>query len=328
MSTGRKLLFSLVTVLLMLGGAEAALRVMDWPPAPDAQDLIHRNVYWQVDPNLENEATLHKELGSTFSVSTDDNGLRPPHHGVEKSDGVFRVMTLGCSTTYGWGVDDDETYPYVLEQLLHDAGKTKVEVINGGQPGYTSFQGLWLWEKALAAYKPDLVLLGFVVQDARKAAYSDLSQAILTRESGFLQQSVLWSSRLYLGLMTATGRVMIEAKERKEGGEEGVYRVDERAYLENLRSLRSKIEANGGQAMHFGFPLEVEGYTEMHRRLMRIEAQSAGIPHFDPSAEITELARQETLFFPKDRGHANAAGNRRIAELVRDYLISEGLLGS
>ena len=50
-------------------------------------------------------------------------------------------MTLGCSTTFGWGVADSETYPERLQFYLVDAGYTMVEVVNGGQPGYT-LQGI------------------------------------------------------------------------------------------------------------------------------------------------------------------------------------------
>ena len=74
-------------------------------------------------------------------------------------------MTLGCSTTFGWGVDDDASYPALLDGLITDE---QTQVINGGQPGYTSFQGRWLWDKTLKDYAPDVVLIGYVVQDARE----------------------------------------------------------------------------------------------------------------------------------------------------------------
>lgn len=68
----------------------------------------------------------------------------------------------------------------------------------------------------------------------------------------------------------------------------------------NLRALRGSSRGRG-RAMHFGYPLEVVGYTETHRRVLRLEAQSAGIAHFDPSEAIAEAARGRALFFPKTR---------------------------
>ena len=329
-SLGRRLAFSLIAVLLFFGGTEAVLRVLDIPSPDTEARFTHNSVYWggKAEAGKVNEPTLHKEMSTSFPVSTDENGLRPPHHGVDKPEGVYRVMTLGCSTTYGWGVADDETYPAVLERLLKAKGHDKVEVINGGQPGYTSFQGLWLWDQALKDYEPDLVLVGYIVQDARKAAYGDLSQAVMQGEADFLKSNVLYNWKMYLFLKSMTGAVQIRAKERSEESENSVYRINEQEYLDNLRQLRSKIESNGGQAAHFAYPLEVwsNGYQKTHAMLLKHEAEAAGIPHFDPGLVVEEEARKRTLYFPNDRGHANADGNAFIAQLVADWLEQEGLV--
>ncbi|MCB9742347.1 MAG: hypothetical protein H6740_07105 [Alphaproteobacteria bacterium] len=325
MSIARKLAFSLVTVLLVLIGVEGALRAMGWPTVEDGAQFSHRQVYWKTDPNLDDEPMLHKELGSSFPVSTNADGLRTAH-GQEKPDGVFRVMAMGCSTTFGWGVADAETYPDRLEGLLRARGHAQVEVINAGQPGYTTFQGRWLWDEVLADYKPDLVLVGYIVQDARKAAYSDLSQAVLTQDPGFLRRNLLYRSKLFLGLRVLTGGLLVRTKERAEGGEAGVYRVSPESYVENLRALAASISEVGAEPVFFGFPLEVEGYTEFHRIVLRTTAEDIGIPHFDPSAQVTAAARSERLYFEKDRGHPNAAGHALIAELVAGWLHDNDLI--
>ncbi|MCB9764705.1 MAG: hypothetical protein H6739_33325 [Alphaproteobacteria bacterium] len=302
--------------------------MIGWPQTEDGQQFAHRQVFWTTDPNLADEPMLHKEVGGSFPVSTDANGLRAPLHGEQKPDGTFRVMTLGCSTTFGWGVADDETYPARLEGMLRERGFPQVEVINGGQPGYTTFQGLWLWRRLLHRYQPDLVLVGYIVQDARKAAFSDLSQAVLTGDPGFVQSHLLYKSRLYVGMQVLLGTVTVRAKEREEGGEAGVYRVSPEEYVGNLRAFTDEIQGVGATPVMFGFPLEVEGYTEFHRKVLKFTASDLGVPHFDPSEAVTRAAREQTLYFPKDRGHPNAAGHLLIAELVRDFLIDNKLIGS
>ena len=151
-----------------------------------------------MDPNLKEEAMPHKEEGRNFLVSTNEDGLRTPHNTSAQSD--WKIMTMGCSTTFGWGVADAQTYPSRLEYYIKKAGHTSTNVINAGQPGYTSFQGNWLWDRSLKNYKPDVVLIGFVVQDARKAAYSDRSQAILQKDYRYLKNNFLYNIRVYLGL--------------------------------------------------------------------------------------------------------------------------------
>ena len=151
-------MFAFLPIVLLVGGLESYLRGSGWPKIPADARFIHDKAYWVEPANLTLEAQPHKEVAGTFRVSTDQNGLRTPLHTVQKPAGTFRVMTLGCSTTFGWGVDDAESYPAQLESILNTEGH-KVEVINAGQPGYTSFQGLWLWDKVLAQYAPDVVVV-------------------------------------------------------------------------------------------------------------------------------------------------------------------------
>ncbi|MEE2751316.1 MAG: SGNH/GDSL hydrolase family protein [Myxococcota bacterium] len=311
---------------MFFGAAEALLRVAGWPGLDDTGVFEHNDVYWIQDPNLDNLAFSHRETGGSFQVSTDANGLRAPNHPEAKDPGVFRILLMGCSTTFGWGVEDAETYPARLQALAREAGYEKVEVINGGQPGYTSFQGLWFWEEVASKYEADLVVLGFVVQDARKAAYSDLSQAILTGNGSFLKSNVLYKWRLYLLLKTFQGDLVVRTKERPDGGDGGVYRVSESSYLQNLRDLRGQIEATGAKVMHFGFPLERIGYTEQHRRLLRLESESAEIPFYDPSEEIELASRSTQLYFEQDRGHPNAEGCEVIAKGMLGFLEERQLL--
>lgn len=317
----KRIAFAGIAVLLFFGGAEVLLRVLDLPAQDERPTFEHNSVYWQVDPSLDNKAMTHKELRSTFPVSTDGNGFRPPHG--EHHPETFRIAAMGCSTTFGWGVADNETYPAQLQAILHERGHTDVQVINAGQPGYTSFQGLWLWDQGLNRMGVDLVLAGFVVQDAREVAYSDRSQAMMQGEADFLKENVLYKWRMYQVLQTSLGAVQVRAKEHGS-----TRRVPEAEYLDNLRALRAKVQSSGGEIAHFGYPLEVAGYTEAHRRLLRLEAQDKGIPHFDPSETIAARVRAgEALYFaPQDPGHANAAGNRAIAELVADWLIAEELI--
>jgi lysophospholipase L1-like esterase len=322
----RNLAFSLIMLVFVFGGIEGCLTAVGWPERDPEARFAHKDVYWIEDGDQDKVAVAHRETSGSFEVTTDENGLRFPIHPATKPSDVTRIMTMGCSTTYGWGVDDDESYPARLEALLRQEGYRSTEVINAGQPGYTSFQGRWLWETVAHKYKPDIVLLGFVVQDARRAQYSDLSQALQQGNAEFLKYNVLYKWRLYLALKSLRDKDLIRSKERDEEGTKGVFRVSHQQYLDNLRALRSEIEASGGQVVHFGYPLEREGYTRQHRIVLRIEAEREGLSHFDPSSTIERLTQHSELYFPSDKGHANAAGNDEIARLVLKFLEGSGLL--
>jgi lysophospholipase L1-like esterase len=321
----KRALFSLVPLVVVMGGTEIGLRAADWPK-PDGK-FEHNEPFWLTPADQASKSYPHREIGGSFTVSSNSDGLRSPLHSQDNGDDAWRIMTLGCSTTFGWGVDDGASYPAQLQQMLQDQGHTGVEVINAGQPGYTSFQGRWLWDETLKDYAPDVVLLGFVVQDARKAAYSDKSQAVLQQDHRFMKDNLLYRSRAYLGLRHLLGAVQVRAKERPEGGEGGIYRVPPEDFADNLRHLVAGVRAAGGTPVIFGYPLEREGYTAHHRLIMRAAASELHVSYLDLQGRMDAASRQERLYFDKDRGHANAAGNKRIAKWVAEFLDKQSLLG-
>ena len=320
----QKLGFSLVPLIVIGGAAELGLRQAGWPKVTSTFE--HNTPFWVTDSSLQDKAFPHKEEKQVFRVSSNSDGLRAATAVRQKEEGALRVMTLGCSTTFGWGVDDQESYPAQLQSLIEASGMIQVEVINAGQPGYTSFQGRWLWGESLRFYEPDVVLIGYVVQDARKAAYSDKSQAILQNDSRFLKDHVLYKSRVYLALRSVLGSVQIEAKERPQNGKGGIYRVPPEDYVENVRALVDEVQAIGAIPVLFGFPLEREGYTKTHRKILKAAAQELAVPYLDLQDQMDSASRNAQLYFENDRGHANAAGNEQIATWVFDFLVEQSLV--
>jgi lysophospholipase L1-like esterase len=323
----RKIAFSLVPLVVLAAGGEIAARATGWPQAQADLPFEHNQPFWITDASLSKQPFPHRETGGSFAVTTDAQGLRAPLHSLDPgANDPFRIMFLGCSTTFGWGVGDDETYAALVERSLREQGHSEVEVINAGQPGHTSFQGLWLYQTVAAAYRPDLVFFGYTVQDARKAAYSDASQALLQQDARFLKQRLLDNSRLYLGLRTLIDGWRIEAKEREDGGEQGVYRVSREDFVANIRRFRELTAQGEAELALFDFPLERSGYTAEHRRLVRIAADELGLRHLDIQAEVEHASTTQTLYFPQDPGHANAAGHAFIAERVVRFLNEQELL--
>ena len=321
----KRLFFALVPALLLFGATEMVLRVMGWPEVTQAFE--HNEPFWVVDPDLKDHPMPHNEESTSFAVSTNSDGLRTSIE-VTDSKKTLRIMTLGCSTTFGWGVADSETYPDRLQHYLTEAGYGNVEVVNAGQPGYTSFQGDWLWDALLDDYQPDVVLVGYIVQDARKAAYSDKSQAILQGDNRFLKDNFLYRSKGYLALRYGMGKVQIQAKERSSQDEGGAFRVPPEDYVVNLRSLIDKIQSSGAKPILFGYPLERTGYTEQHRLILSIASEELKVGHLDPQVQMETAASEARLYFARDKGHANAAGNDQIARWVFEYLQSNQYLPS
>jgi len=101
---------------------------------------------------------------ASWSYHINSLGLRGPELGSD--DGAHtRVLVLGDSYTFGWAVGEDEPFARVLEDLL-DRNDRPVEVINAGTPGYNTVQQAALLDELWERVRPDLVVLGFVMNDA------------------------------------------------------------------------------------------------------------------------------------------------------------------
>lgn len=101
-------------------------------------------------------------------VSINSEGLRDREFSLEKPPGVYRVMMLGDSTTFGWGVKEEDTAAKFLERKLNaslPAGYNRAEVMNTGVGNYDTVQEVTYYETIGWKYHPDLVVLVFFIND-------------------------------------------------------------------------------------------------------------------------------------------------------------------
>jgi lysophospholipase L1-like esterase len=86
-------------------------------------------------------------------------GAKPP--------GVYRIVVLGDSFTFGYGVREHQAYPARLARRLNarTGGRPRVEVVNLGVPGAGPLDYLWHLEHTGLALQPDLVVVGLFAND-------------------------------------------------------------------------------------------------------------------------------------------------------------------
>lgn len=73
----------------------------------------HPKLYWRLKPNQDCFTKVDRK-----PVHINAHGTRGPEFQIEKPPGTFRILSLGDSRTFGWGVADEDTYSRRLEQLL------------------------------------------------------------------------------------------------------------------------------------------------------------------------------------------------------------------
>ena len=90
----------------------------------------------------------------------------PREYDLAKRPNTFRILVLGDSVTFGHGSVYEHTYPYLMEQRLK-AWRPDVDwqVWNAAVPGYNTSQELAQLLEVGDRFRPDLVVVGFFVND-------------------------------------------------------------------------------------------------------------------------------------------------------------------
>ncbi len=256
----------------VLGLVELGLRLVGVPDA--GLYAGDSGSVWWLRPDLDREVP-GPEGGAPFRVRTNALGLRGP---MPPEQGPW-TLALGCSTTFGWGVEEQQAWPAVLEAQLREP------VVNGGQPGWSTHQAVAVADRWLSL-EPSRVILAFIVRDAQRAARPD-----------HLARPMPWPWRSQIGrgllaLLSSAGTAQLS------GGEP---RVAPERFAENLRALVAM--AGDAEVLLLAFPQQYP--SKAHRQAMH----SVGPRVLEPSLPPED-------FFPTDDLHLTASGHRVLAAAI------------
>lgn len=87
---------------------------------------------------------------------------------VPKPAGVYRILVVGDSVPFGWGVGEDEPFPRLLEKELQKTARADgrtYEVVNGGSPGWGLAEEYFWLEAIGVTFAPDFVLHSIINND-------------------------------------------------------------------------------------------------------------------------------------------------------------------
>lgn len=279
----------LTEVALRLGGVQAA-----YQPSTDAG--------WKMAENLRDHRMQGTREPHDFRVSTNADGLRTAL--LREGSGSRRLAIMGDSNVFGWGVQEEHTLARQMEEHLPGW-----EVLNAGQPGYTTWQVGWLYEQVLRDYEPDVVLVWMPMADHNRAVVSDRE-----RIEGGPRLLLARHSRIYALLRTLVwSRADQEYLLPHEDGD-GEPRVP-RVSVEERRQVLEAIQASGATL--------ALGLLPFYQDLC-----SSQVPPRPGAEEAIELASElgallvdirtccassveqaDAMTFPFDRGHLNGLGN-------------------
>lgn len=172
-------------VLLALFAAAGELWLRKVPEPNDAALLDDGSTKWRFNPyqsdgvlgyvHRPDWATVHQTEDFRVTVHTNALGLRGAPAKATKARGTYRILLIGDSFAFGFGVEDDETFAAVLARSLPPPpGYKRVEVLNAGVAGWSADQYLLFLETRGFAWRPDLVLLAETENDPADLAWNRL----------------------------------------------------------------------------------------------------------------------------------------------------------
>ena len=292
-----------------------------------AFDDYHPSRGWTLRPGLRGvQAFPGKKL------SSNTHGLRGAReYAYDRPSGIARVVVLGDSFTFGEDVDDAETWPHRLEEML-----PATEVLNLGVHGYGHDQMLLYLEEEGLKYHPDLVVVGFLPDDMERnlVAFRDYAKPRFVLQDGRLTlrnvpvpspEGVLAREpfRLkFLDLLSMLGGQY----ERRTGREQAAMREITLALLDEMNA----VAAAAGARIAFAY-LPVYGEIDKadpgmtgRERFFFSHWRRGGIQSMYLRPFFLDKMRRGAEF--KTYGHWGPLEHQTVAEGVKAYLLEKGLL--
>ncbi len=345
-----KPLLALGAPCVLVGASEIFVRQLDrWrPPMPMPGPLPIRpcadpRIRFENRPGAVQTLRYVDRAGEVReeTVSVNAQGTRGEEVSFEKPEGTLRVVALGDSQTFGAGIPANGTWPAVVEESLRKStGEPRVEVMNCSVAGYDAEQSAAALETRWIGFDPDLVLLGYFVNDPPVHAGQPSSGtspigrrllAAVTPGSRSLVSSLRRSSALL--------DVLSDALYRNLRGREWVLQAD---FLHSdaspswaatkaiLVAERDLCRAHGAAFGVVLLPFLVRwgdglvSSVAYHR--VAAFCASAGIAAYDPEPLFAGRELTPLLVHEKDF-HSGAEAHRMEGEAVAAWVLRQGLLG-
>jgi hypothetical protein len=286
-------------------------------------------------------------------VVINSQGLHDYEYSRRKPPGTFRIVGVGDSSLFGWGVPFEDSGLKVLERRLNEhSGAQKFEVINFAVPGYNTAMEADTFVQRCLEYAPDLVLLNFNTNDydvpnfmRRPGDLATFRRSYLFDAAYSVYDGVMGLERYpppfdFMNRTTALRQAehldedpALPDEYRYMVGAKGVVRALERlaaaARERNTSFVVFSVEAYPGLDPKY----ERDEWRDGQRELLERESRRLGFhflntyPYYmnylnqHPDAKATVFAVSEI------DGHPNSLAHSIDAQAIFDYLVARQLLG-
>ena len=348
----------LLSAFIFLGIGEIYFRVFN--PQAIQPESIHEYVYGINNGLRANVNQRWTDKDYDVLVTTNAKRLRGEEYPYKKSEGVTRILALGDSFTFGFGVNVEESYSNVLAKLLNDSqrvGKTRqYEVINAGVPGWGTAQELVFWDVEGHKYDPDIVtlcLVGNDPQDNVNAGLFDLRDGhlfqrkpkknLITNIRALVRKIPLMSfiaqhSHFYNFVRGRVLHILYSQISQQEEttvpdnpefiGEGETHNTREHSAevltVTILKRLITNVHNSSRKLILFDVPGTLKKFPKVQDFLFQ-QAAEQKISLIDTRAYLNEHHHDEETTYLFD-GHWNVKGHRLAGEMLAEFIMSNNLI--
>jgi len=342
----KNLVAFLIGLVFVLAGLEIGARALSTILGVSPYLIYDDTLGWVPQPNT---TKIHKESDFEVLYTINSKGYRGKEYPLEKKEGVFRIVIIGDSMSFGYGVNDEETYAALIDKSIPN-----VEVINLSVSGYGTDQELLRLQKQGFDFKPDLVILQITDNDfidiMRPFRYERAKPYFIIENENLVLKNVpvkndneyakayfsevlplpfrewlSWNSYAYVFINQKYLRLAESLHSRAKSKEAGynlikkpVQEYDPEAiklFSAIVQKISKELNARGiqGIAFHCDKVLSETGVIN-----------NISLPLIDLYPAFTEKAKEVKLTLPD--GHWNAEGHRFIVNQLIEVLRKRGIL--
>ncbi len=328
---GKNILIIFICIFGILIVIEISLRLFKLAPIHVVNESIYPGVFGDYKPSQ----VLLSDYVLPYRVKINSLGLRGEEIAAEKPKGVYRILTLGDSYTFGERVDDEQTFPFQLEKLLNNSPQIKsaVEVVNAGHACYSSREEYeYLLERGLRL-NPDMVIMAWFCNDitelSREYSWRDLLKEHYRYEpfKSYIRSFAIFNAmrviisynfiKLRFGPYVPKEEINMFDKE-ETATEKKLWDI----CFDNILKIKNVCKANNIKFILLALPnpqqfTTTNGFNPQLK--LRMFTETNGIDFIDLKGKFMAGGVDSYYLLPKDP-HFSPAGNKLVAKEIYNFI--------
>jgi len=260
-------------------------------------------------------------------VRTNSDGWRGNIYPMHKDKNTIRIVTIGDSHMFGWGVPEDKRYTDVMEGMLNSGyPDRRWEIINTAVPGYNTYMETETLQRKALIYKPDIVIMEYTANDL------DLPNFICSGHMDYLDMKRLYlfdfvikrSGLLSKGFQLYGAPLDVANKLRNESNPDKAppkykHMVGYENFLKTMERLKKIKETND---LEFVVLVTHDAPLDgMASRILKLCAHLSFHAVYRKQ-DISDLS----LILSREDTHPSILEHRRIAKDIYSFMIKENII--